>query len=106
VALVLAIAAMFAIGLWVAAIARTAGGAGAIGQLFLYPLLFSAGLWLPQEHMAPGLRRMSEWLSLGAAVNAMQHSMQGTFPSAQSLLVLVAWALVFGFLAVRFFRWE
>ncbi len=105
-ALVLTIAAMFAIGLWVSAIARTAGSAGAIGQLFLYPLPFSAGLWLPQEHMAPALRQISEWLPLGAAVHAMQSSMQGTFPSAQSLLVLAGWAVVFGFLAVRYFRWE
>ncbi len=105
-ALVLTIAAMFAIGLWVSAIARTTGWAGAIGQLFLYPLLFSAGLWLPQERMAPALRQISEWLPLGAAVHAMQSSMLGTFPSAQSLLVLIGWAAVFGFLAVRFFRWE
>src|SRR5512135_1630065 len=35
-ALVLIIAAMFAIGLWISAIARTAGGAGIIGQLFLF----------------------------------------------------------------------
>jgi ABC-2 type transport system permease protein len=105
-ALVLTIAAMFAIGLWISAIARTAGGASAIGQLLLYPLLFSAGLWLPQERMAPALRQLSEWLPLGAAVHAMQSSMQGTFPSAQSLLVLAGWAVVFGFLAVRFFRWE
>jgi ABC-2 type transport system permease protein len=106
VALVLTIAAMFAIGLWVSAIARTTGGAGAIGQLFLYPLLFSAGLWLPQERMAPALRQLSEWLPLGASVRALQSSMQGIFPSVQSLLVLAAWAVVSGFLAVRFFRWE
>jgi ABC-2 type transport system permease protein len=106
VALVLTIAAMFAIGLWISAIARTTGGAGAIGQLFLYPFLFSAGMWRPQEHMAPVLRQLSEWLPLGAAVHAMQDSMQGTFPSAQSLLVLAGWAVVFGFLAVRYFRWE
>ena len=105
-ALVLTIAAMFAIGLWSSALARTAGWAGAIGQLFLYPLLFASGLWLPQQRMAPVLRQLSEWLPLGAAVHAMQTSMQGTFPSAQSLLVLAGWAVVFGFLAVRYFRWE
>ena len=33
-------------------------------------------------------------------------SMQGQFPSAQSLLVLAGYALVFGFIAKRFFRWE
>ncbi len=105
-ALVLSIAAMFAIGLWISAIARTAGGAGAIGQLFLYPLLFFSGMWIKQEQMAPVLRQISQWSPLGAAVHALQSSMQGTFPSAQSLLVLAGWAVIFGFLAVRFFRWE
>jgi len=32
--------------------------------------------------------------------------MQGTYPSAQSLLILAGWTVLFGFLAVRFFRWE
>ena len=105
-ALVLSIAAMFAIGLWISAIARTAGGAGAIGQLFLYPLLFFSGMWIQQERMPSVLRQISEWSPLGASVHALQGSMQGTFPSAQSLLVLAGWAVVFGFLAVRFFRWE
>jgi ABC-2 type transport system permease protein len=105
-ALILTIATMFAIGLWVSAIARTTGGAGAIGQLFLYPLLFFAGLWVPRERMAPVLRHISDWSPLGASVHALQSSMQGTFPSAQPLLVLVGYAVLFGFLAVRFFRWE
>jgi ABC-2 type transport system permease protein len=103
---VLTIAAMFAIGLWVSAIARTAGWAGAIGQLLFYPLLFFAGLWLPRERMASVLRDISDWTPMGAAVRSLHSSMLGTFPSAQSLLVLAAWAVVFGVLAVRFFRWE
>jgi ABC-2 type transport system permease protein len=105
-ALVLTIAAMFAIGLWISAIARTSGGASIIGQLLLYPLLFSSGLYFAQQSMPPVLRQLSESLPLGAGVHAMQISMQGTFPSATSLLVLAAWAAVFSFLAVRFFRWE
>ena len=105
-ALVLTIAAMFAIGLWISAIARTAGWASAIGCLFLYPLLFFSGLWWVQERMPSVLRQISQWSPLGASVHALQDSMQGTFPSAQSLLVLAGWAVVFGFLAVRYFRWE
>ena len=31
--------------------------------------------------------------------------MQGSFPPATSLLVLVAYAVIFGLLAERFFRW-
>jgi len=105
-ALVLTITTMFAIGLWVSAIARTAGAAGAVGQLLLYPLLFFAGLWVPRQRMAPILRHISDWSPFGASVHALQSSMQGTFPSTQSLLVLVAYTALFGLLAVRYFRWE
>jgi ABC-2 type transport system permease protein len=105
-ALALTVASMFAIGLWIAAIARSAAIAGGIGQLFLFPLLFFAGLWIPRELMTPVLRDISDWFPLGASVQALQSSMQGVFPSAESLLVMAAWALAFGALAVRFFRWE
>ena len=104
--LALAVAAMFALGLWVAAVASTQRAASAIGAIFLYPLLFFAGVWLPREAMAPALRTVSGFTGLGAAVQAMQSSIQGQFPSAQSLLVMVAWAAIFGWLSVRMFRWE
>ena len=58
-ALVLTVAAMFAIGLWISAIARTASGASIIGQLLLYPLLFSSGLYFAQQLMPPVLRQLS-----------------------------------------------
>jgi ABC-2 type transport system permease protein len=105
-ALLLTIAALFAIGLWISAFARSGGTAGGIGQLILYPSLFLAGLWVPREEMTPVLRNIGDWTPLGAAVHALQTSMQGGFPSAQSLLVLVAYAAIFGYLAVRYFRWE
>jgi len=105
-AVVLTVAAMFAIGLWVSAWARSAGVANGVGQLIIYPLWFFAGLWIPREQMTPVLRNIGDCTPLGAAVKALQASMQGTFPSATSLLVLAGWAAVFGFLAVRFFRWE
>ncbi len=105
-ALLLSIAAMFALGLWVSAIARSANVAGGIGQLLFFPLLFFSGLFVPRALMGPVLRDIGDWTPLGASVHALQDSMQGTFPSAQSLLVLAVWAVVFGFLAARFFRWE
>jgi len=104
--LLLTIAAMFALGLWVSAFARSAAVAGAIGQLILYPSLFFAGLWVPREVMTPTLRDIGDWTPLGAAVQALQSSMQGAFPPVQPLLVMAAYTLLFGFLAVRYFRWE
>ena len=105
-ALALTIAAMFAIGLWISAIARTQNAAQGIGQLLLWPMFFFAGLLFPRPFMPAVLRDIGDWTPSGAAVHAMTDSMLGTFPSAQLLLVLAGWALVFGFLAVRFFRWE
>jgi ABC-2 type transport system permease protein len=104
--IVLTIAGLFPVGLVIAAVARTPNGAAIIGRLLFFPLIFLAGLWWPRELMPGALQAISGASPLGAAVEAMQDSMQGQFPPAVPLLVLVAYAVVFGFLAKRLFRWE
>jgi ABC-2 type transport system permease protein len=104
--LALSIAAMFAIGLWISAIARTQNAAQGIGHLLLWPMLFFGGGLFPRSVMPAVLRDIADWTPSGAAVQALEDSMFGAFPSAQLLLVLAGWAVVFGFLAMRFFRWE
>jgi ABC-2 type transport system permease protein len=103
---VLAIAGLFSIGLTIASAARTANGASLIGRLMFFPLIFLAGLWWPRELMPGWLQAFSGVSPLGATVQAMQDSMQGQFPPALPLLVLAAYAVVFGLLARRLFRWE
>ena len=105
-AIVLSIAALFAIGLCIAAAARSGTAARAIGAAAFYPMLFFAGMWFPREMMPVILQDISNITPLGAAVEAMQYSMQGQFPPAEPLLVLVGYALVFAFMAKRFFRWD
>jgi ABC-2 type transport system permease protein len=68
--------------------------------------MFFAGLWLPRGMMPGVLLDISNYTPVGAAVEAMQDSMLQGFRPAAPLLVLAAYALVFGFLAGRFFRWE
>jgi ABC-2 type transport system permease protein len=68
--------------------------------------MFFAGLFLPRSELPAVIRRIGDWTPLEAAVDATQKAMQTAFPSLSSLLTLVAYALVFGGLAVRFFRWE
>ena len=74
--------------------------------LVFFPLMFLAGLWWPRELMTGALHTLSGISPLGAAVEAIQDSVQGQFPPAMPLLVLAAYAVVFGFLAQRWFRWE
>jgi len=100
------IAGLLPIGLLIAAVARTSNAASVIGRLTFFPLMFFAGLWLPRALMPTVLLDISNYTPLGAAVQAMQDSMQTGFPPAAPLLVLTGYALVFGFLARRFFRWE
>jgi len=102
----LAIGGLFALGLLIAALAPTANSVNAIGRLAFIPLMFFAGLWLPRALMPAALLQISNYTPLGAAVQAIQGSMQTGFPPAAPLLVLAAYTLVFAFLARRFFRWE
>ena len=106
VAVALSAAGLFPIGLLIAAIARTANGASVIGRLAFFPMMFFAGLWLPRALMPGVLLTISNYTPLGAAVEAIQDSMLQGFPPVAPLLVLAGYAVVFGFLARRFFRWE
>ena len=105
-ALVLTSAAMLTLGLLIASLARTGRVAGAVGTMLFLPLMFFAGLWIPQAQMPAGLRRVGDDTPLGAAVAALQHSMSGQWPSASGLAVLAGYTVVFGLLAWRLFRWE
>jgi ABC-2 type transport system permease protein len=105
-ALVLTAAAMLTLGLLVASLARTGRVAGAVGTMLFLPLMFFAGLWVPQAVMPAALRSISGDTPLGAAVTALQHSMSGHWPPASGLAILAGYTLAFGLTAWRFFRWE
>ena len=101
----LSIAGVFAIGLWVSAIARPRT-AGILAALCFFPLMFFSGLFLPRAEMPGPLLEISNLSPLGAAVQATQSALLDGFPPIAPLLVLPAYAVIFGALAVRFFRWE
>jgi ABC-2 type transport system permease protein len=105
-AAVLSIAAVFAIGLWIAAIARTSTVAKALSVGIMFPLLFFGGLWLPREFMPAMLRAVSDFTPLGASVQAVESAMRGSFPPLTTLAVLLGYAALFGAMAVKFFQWE
>ena len=69
-------------------------------------LMFFGGIWLPRPLMPAILLNIGNWMPLGSSVTAIQNSMQGTLPSLQSILILIAYTVVFGYLAVRYFKWE
>jgi len=105
-AVILATASLFALGLFIAAVSPSPPVAGALGTVVLYPLLYFAGLWAPRQNMAPALRHIGDFTPLGAAVQSILSSLQGAFPATHALIVMGVWAVVFSAAAVRLFRWE
>ena len=105
-ALLLTAAAMLALGLFIASVARSGRIAGAVGTMVFLPLMFFAGLWMPQAAMPKGLLAVGGHTPLGASVAALQAGMAGQWPPAAGLATLAGYAVVFGLLAWRMFRWE
>jgi ABC-2 type transport system permease protein len=105
-ALVLAVASMFSIGLLVAALAPTGRAANGIGTVVMFPSVFFAGLWTPGPMMSDTIRGIAEWTPLGAGSQAIQEAWAGTFPSLFHLAVPLGYTLVVGWVAVKKFRWE
>jgi ABC-2 type transport system permease protein len=105
-AIVLAAAAMYAVGFLIAAIAPSGKAASGIGTLLFFPLMFFAGLWVPREAMPDLLRRIGDFTPLGAGVQAMQDAWSGAWPEPLHLAVMAAVAIGASLAAARLFRWE
>ncbi len=98
--------AMLALGATVAALATNERVAQIVGTLLFFPMMFFAGLWVPQQEMGAGLRQVSHYTPLGALVAALRDTMRGHWPGGGHLAVLAGYAVIFGVAGARLFRWE
>lgn len=105
-AILLTMSAMASLGLLIASLASSQRVAGAIGGIMFFPLMFFAGLWVPQQQMGHVLRTISQYTPLGAAVPSIINSDYGHWPGTTHLVVLAAYTVVLLRIAVRFFRWD
>jgi ABC-2 type transport system permease protein len=104
--LVLVAGALLSIGLAIAALSPNGKVASAVGNILFFPLMFFAGLWVPQAGMGAGLRDVSHYTPLGAAVPAVQNAIAGHWPGTVHLLVLAGYAVLLCAAATKLFRWE
>ncbi len=102
----LAAASMLGIGLLIGAVAPTAASGQGIGMAVYFPMLFFAGVYFPREAMPEGLRTISDMTPSGAAVQALSDTWLGGAASVSSILVMAAFAIGAGLIAVLVFRWE
>jgi ABC-2 type transport system permease protein len=104
--LALAVAAMFGIGLCIAAFASSARVALVIAGLLFYPLAFFAGMYGPLTVYPGVVGQIAKWTPTGAAFYALHASLVGHFPGWTTVGVLAAYAVAFSAIAVRWFRWD
>jgi ABC-2 type transport system permease protein len=105
-AIVLGTAALFSLGLLVAAVAPTARIAQGIGMILFFPSMFFAGLYLPKESMPRVLARIGDFTPLGAFRQTLQDAWAGVAPRPLQLLFLAGVTAALGALAARIFRWD
>ncbi|SDN41048.1 ABC transporter permease [Allokutzneria albata] len=105
-ALALSIAALFSLGLVVAALAPTARASTAAGMVLFFPSMFLAGVWTPKETMPSWLAAISDYTPLGAALQTLRDTWSGAGLQPHFVLVLAVTAAVLGSVAAALFRWE
>ncbi|GAA2663856.1 ABC transporter permease [Nonomuraea recticatena] len=106
VAFALGTAAMFAIGLLIAAVAPNGRTANGVGVLLYFPMAFLAGLMQPADKMPVILARIGEYTPLGAFRQTLQDVWAGASPNLLLLGVMAAYAVIISVAAAKFFRWE
>lgn len=104
--LLLAMVATFSAGAVVTALVRTARGAQAAGMTLFFPLMFTAGVYVPIPAMSGWLHDVVVLTPLGAGAEALNDTLGGAAPDLVDLAVMGGWTLLLAVVAVRAFRWE
>jgi ABC-2 type transport system permease protein len=104
VAFVLGMAAVYAIGLLVAALAPNGRAATGMAMVLFMAVMFFGGVYLPRFMLPDAIVAIGDYVPPG--VQTLLDSWNGTAPSAIPLIVMGATAVVFGVLSARVFKWE
>ncbi|MCP2262797.1 ABC transporter permease [Promicromonospora thailandica] len=101
----LAMAAMYAVGMVVAAVAPTPNSAVAIGLIGFFALGALGGMFGGRSTLPPALAAVGEWLPFGAAVEALAAAWVGAPVDTAHLLALAGTVVVGAAVSAAFFRW-
>ena len=103
-AFLLGMSALFALGLFVAAVAPTTGTATALLVPLFVLVMFLGGVYLPRMLLPEFLIRLGDFTPPG--VQALLDAWSGTSPQLTQLVVMGLITVAAGAVAARRFRWE
>src|SRR5215467_14514203 len=106
VSLLLAIAEIFALGLVLVALTPSQSVAQVVDGVVFFVLMFLSSMWGQPAQVGDPLATIMYYSPSGAAVRALLEAAFNGSPSYAALLTMVVYTVFFGFIAVRYFRWE
>lgn len=106
ISVVLGGAALFSIGLLVAAVVPTGRAGAGVGYAAFFPMLALGGVWVPKEQLPSALQTVADILPLGATLGSLRDTWSGHGLHVVPLVSLAVFTVVCTALAARLFRWE
>jgi ABC-2 type transport system permease protein len=106
VSLVVSIVELFALGLVLVALVPTQAVAQPVAGVVTFGLMFLSGLWVNPAQVGDPLRTIMYYSPSGAAVKAVLDSAFNGSPSYAALMTMAVYTVIFGFIEIRYFRWE
>jgi len=106
VSLLLSIVELFTLGLVLVALVPTQSVAQPVAGVVTFGLMFLSGLWVNPAQMGDPLRTIMYYSPSGAAVKAVLDSAFNGGLSYAALVTMAVYTVIFGFIAIRYFRWE
>jgi ABC-2 type transport system permease protein len=106
VSLLLSIVELFLLGLVLVALVPTQAVSQPVAGVVTFGLMFLSGLWVNPAQVGDPLRTIMYYSPSGAAVKAVLDSAFNGGPSYAAWLTMAIYAVIFGSIATRYFRWE
>lgn len=103
-AFLLGMAALFAVGMLIAAVAPSARAGSAVSLPVFFLTMFLGGVYLPRLFLPKFLIRMGDYAPPG--IQALLDAWRGIAPHPLQLATMAAIAVVAGLAAARWFRWD
>ncbi|OFE17135.1 ABC transporter [Humibacillus sp. DSM 29435] len=103
--LILATAALFALGLLVAAVSPTPGSSVAVGMVVFFGIGAAGGLFGPTDVLPDAVARVGEILPFGAGIQGLQAAWLDEPVPVRSVTGLLVTTLLTSVLSARLFRW-
>jgi ABC-2 type transport system permease protein len=106
VSLLLSIVELFTLGLVLVAVVPTQTVSQPVAGVVTFGLMFLSGLWVNPAQVGDPLQTIMYYSPSGAAVKAVLDSAFNGSLSYAGLLTMAVYTVIFGFVAIRYFRWE